>query len=63
MSLKTKKKLFSQYSTTKKNSKVHGLSLIFYKNINENHSGKIEVESELGKRTTFKISLPVKKAN
>ena len=34
-----------------------------WENIIENHSGKIEVESELGKGTTFKISLPIKKAN
>tara|TARA_B100001057_G_scaffold467386_1_gene525476 strand:+ start:5628 stop:5738 length:111 start_codon:yes stop_codon:yes gene_type:complete len=32
-------------------------------NIIENHSGKIEVEFELGKETTFKTSLPIKKAN
>ena len=63
MSVETKKKLFTEYYTTKKNSKGHGLGLILCKNIIENHSGKIEVESELEKGTTFKISLPIKKAN
>ena len=61
MSVETKKKLFTEYYTTKENSKGHGLGL--GKNIIENHSGKIEVESELGRCTTFKISFPIKKAN
>tara|TARA_B100001093_G_scaffold302093_1_gene288128 strand:- start:742 stop:942 length:201 start_codon:yes stop_codon:yes gene_type:complete len=63
MSIETKKKLFTEYNTTKENSKGHGLGLILCKNIIENHCGKIEVESELGKGTTFKISLQIKKAN
>lgn len=63
MSLETKKKLFTEYFTTKENSKGHGLGLILCKNIIENHSGIIEVESELGKGATFTISLPIKKAN
>jgi signal transduction histidine kinase len=63
MSVETKKKLFTEYYTTKENSEGHGLGLILCKNIIENHSGKIEVDSELGKGTTFKISLPIKKAN
>ena len=63
MSLETKKKLFTEYFTTKENIKGHGLGLILCKNIIENHSGIIEVESELGKGATFTISLPIKKAN
>lgn len=63
MSVETKKKLFTEQYTTKENSKGYGLGLILCKNIIENHSRKIEVESELGKGTTFKISLPIKKAN
>lgn len=63
MSIETKKKLFTEYYSTKKNNKGHGLGLVLCKNIIENHNGKIEVESELGKGTTFKISLPIKKAN
>jgi len=63
MSLETKKKLFTEYFTTKENSKGHGLGLILCKNIIENHSGIIEVESELGKGAKFTISLPIKKAN
>ena len=62
MSAKTKKKLFTEYYTTKKNNKGYRLGLTLCKNIIKNHSGKIELESELRKETTFKISLPIKKA-
>tara|TARA_B000000477_G_scaffold91367_1_gene78183 strand:- start:358 stop:483 length:126 start_codon:yes stop_codon:yes gene_type:complete len=41
---------------------LHDFSWVRF-NIIENHSGKIEIESELGRGTTFKISLPIKKAN
>ena len=37
-----------------------GLGLAIAKIITESHKGKIEVESELGKGTTFRISIPVK---
>lgn len=63
MSVETKKKLFTEYYRTKENSERHGLGLILCKNIIKNHSGKIEEYSELGKGTTFKISLTIKKAN
>ena len=45
VSLETKKKLLTEYYTTKENSKGNGLGLILWENIIENHSGKIEVES------------------
>tara|TARA_B100000963_G_scaffold73605_1_gene61566 strand:+ start:264 stop:404 length:141 start_codon:yes stop_codon:yes gene_type:complete len=38
MSVETKKKLFTEYHTTKENRKGHGLGLILCKNIIENHS-------------------------
>ena len=63
MSLETKNKLFIEQYITKENNKGHGLGLILCTNIIENQSRKIEVESELGKGTTFQISLPIKKAS
>jgi signal transduction histidine kinase len=37
-----------------------GLGLAIAKIIAESHKGKIEVESEVGKGTTFTISIPMK---
>ncbi len=52
-------KLFTKHFTTKKSG--HGLGLANCKNIIEQHHGKLEVESVLGKGTTFHITLPRKK--
>ena len=51
------KRIFDPFYTTK----IHGLGLglTLTKNIIELHGGEIEVKSEGGKGTTFKISLPI----
>ena len=56
---KVKDKLFEPFVTTKKNGTGLGLSIAY--GIIEGHKGKITVESELGKGTTFHIYLPIRK--
>jgi PAS domain S-box-containing protein len=50
-------KLFGMYKTFHKNSDARGIGLFITKNQIEAMGGKIEVESEVGKGTTFKIYL------
>ncbi len=47
-----------EYAFTTKGSKGSGLGLAISKQIVENHGGKLEVQTELGKGTTFTITLP-----
>ena len=51
--------LFHPFKTTKKNGM--GIGLYHSKMIIEAHQGRIEVESEKGKGTTFRIILPILK--
>lgn len=58
-------KIFQPFFTTKGTakpgeSKGSGLGLAICKEIVEHHKGKIEVQSEIGKGTTFTICLPVR---
>ncbi|HBB16505.1 MAG TPA: PEP-CTERM system histidine kinase PrsK [Syntrophus sp. (in: bacteria)] len=52
------KSLFRPFQTTKKQGM--GIGLYHCKTIVEAHGGRIEVESEEGRGTTFKVLLPVK---
>lgn len=53
-----RRSLFRPFQTTKKNGL--GIGMFQSKMIVEAHQGKIEVESETGKGTTFRIFLPLK---
>ncbi|MFH2092719.1 MAG: response regulator [Pseudomonadota bacterium] len=53
-------KVFDPFFTTKEIGKGTGLGMNIAYNIIEEHKGKIRVESEVGKGTTFTISLPGK---
>jgi signal transduction histidine kinase len=55
-----KDKIFEAFFTTKQKIKGAGLGLSVCYGIVRGHGGEIKVESEVGKGTTFIISLPVK---
>ncbi|MCK4905324.1 HAMP domain-containing protein [bacterium] len=57
VSAKLKKKIFEPFYTTRKHGT--GLGLSISRKIVENHGGKITLESEVGKGSSFKILLPV----
>ncbi len=59
MTEETRKKLFDPFYTTKPAGKGTGLGLSISLGIVQKHNGVIDVESELGKGTSFTIRLPV----
>lgn len=61
MDKKTTERIFEPFFTTKKNTKIKGsgLGLTMVYNIIHDHSGFIDVKSDPGKGTIFKIYLPV----
>lgn len=59
MSDDTMIRIFDPFFTTKRETKAVGLGLSTVFNIINDHNGKIEVDSQLGKWTEFTIILPV----
>jgi len=52
-------KIFDPFFTTKEVGKGTGLGLNIAYNIIKKHKGTIEVQSEIGKGTTFTIQIPI----
>ncbi|UZD22563.1 7TM diverse intracellular signaling domain-containing protein [Algoriphagus halophytocola] len=59
MPAQVKQRIFEPFFTTKAVGKGTGLGLSIVYSIIENHKGTLEVNSEEGQGTTFKITLPV----
>jgi len=59
----SKKRIFKPFFTTKKMGEGTGLGLAICEEIIKEHFGRIEIESEVGKGSTFFISLPVFERN
>ena len=58
-----KEKMFKPFFTTKKSGEGSGLGLDIVKKIVEKHKGKIEVDSEVGIGTEFRVYIPIKQEN
>ena len=59
MSDEVRLKVFEPFFTTKPEGQGTGMGMSVIHGIIEEHDGKISIESEEGKGTTFTISLPV----
>ena len=54
-------RVFDPFFTTKPGGKGTGLGLSIAYGIIQKHNGRIELESEVGKGTTFRVRLPVRR--
>jgi signal transduction histidine kinase len=59
----SKKRIFDPFYTTKKMGEGTGLGLAICENIIKEHSGRLDVESEVGKGSTFFVYLPISKGS
>lgn len=62
MDEETKKKIFYPFFTSRKDGKGTGLGLYIVKSLVDEMTGQIELQTEPGKGSTFRISIPVNKA-
>ena len=59
----SKKRIFDPFFTTKKIGEGTGLGLAICEKIIKDHSGRLEVESQVGKGSTFVILVPIFQGN
>ncbi|HMM68400.1 MAG TPA: HAMP domain-containing sensor histidine kinase, partial [Dokdonella sp.] len=59
MSPELQKRIFEPFFTTKSTGEGTGLGLDIVRKIVEKHMGRITVESEVGRGTTFTVHLPI----
>lgn len=57
-----KEQLFTPFFTTKEHGKGTGLGLAVTRGIVEDHGGRIEVETQVGTGTAFRVILPVERS-